>query len=82
MKACRSTNKGPKSGNCLRTPVEVSDVTGAGDTVAAILAIALALGFSLRDAAACANLAGGLAVRHPGNWAVSPEELLRAGALS
>ncbi len=58
--------------------VEVSDVTGAGDTVAAILAIALALGFSLRDAAGFANMAAGLAVRHPGTWAVQPQELLEA----
>ena len=58
--------------------VEVADVTGAGDTVAAILAIALALGFSLGDAADFANLAAGLAVRHPGTWAVQPQELLEA----
>jgi len=60
------------------TAVEVADVTGAGDTVAAILAIALALGFPLRDAAGFANIAAGLAVRHPGTWAVQPAELLRA----
>ncbi|HWE52844.1 MAG TPA: bifunctional ADP-heptose synthase [Bryobacteraceae bacterium] len=58
--------------------VEVSDVTGAGDTVAGVLAIALALGFPLRDAAAFANLAAGLAVRHPGTWAVQPQELIEA----
>ena len=58
--------------------VEVSDVTGAGDTVAGMLAIALALGLSLRDAAGLANLAAGLAVRHPGTWAVQPQELLDA----
>jgi D-beta-D-heptose 7-phosphate kinase/D-beta-D-heptose 1-phosphate adenosyltransferase len=60
------------------TAVEVADVTGAGDTVAAILAIALALGFPLRDAAGFANIAAGLAVRHPGTWAVQPAELLTA----
>ena len=58
--------------------VEVSDVTGAGDTVAGILAITLALGFPLREAAGIANLAAGLAVRHPGTWAVQPQELLDA----
>jgi rfaE bifunctional protein kinase chain/domain len=58
--------------------VEVSDVTGAGDTVAGMLAIALALGFPLREAAGFANLAAGLAVRHPGTWAVQPHELLEA----
>ena len=55
---------------------EVADVTGAGDTVVAVLAIALALGYPLRDAARYANLAAGFAVRHPGTWAVQPQELL------
>ncbi len=55
---------------------EVSDVTGAGDTVVAMLAIGLALGYPLREAARYANLAAGLAVRHPGTWAVQPDELM------
>lgn len=57
---------------------EVADVTGAGDTVVAVLAIALALGYPLREAARLANVAAGLAVRHPGTWAVQPQELLTA----
>jgi rfaE bifunctional protein kinase chain/domain len=56
--------------------IEVADVTGAGDTVVGALAIALGLGFSLQHAAGIANIAAGLAVRHPGTWAVRPEELL------
>ena len=55
---------------------EVADVTGAGDTVAALLAVALAAGFGLSDAAAVANIAAGLAVKHVGTWAVEREELL------
>lgn len=58
--------------------LEVADVTGAGDTVVGVLAIALAQGLSLREAARFANLAAGLAVRHTGTWAVQPEELLAA----
>jgi rfaE bifunctional protein kinase chain/domain len=56
---------------------EVADVTGAGDTVAGVLAIALGLGFTLLDAASIANIAAGIAVGHPGTWAVQREELLR-----
>jgi hypothetical protein len=41
---------------------EVSDVTGAGDTVIAAMALGLAAGGSLRDAARLANRAAGLAV--------------------
>ncbi|MCU1326371.1 MAG: hldE [Bryobacterales bacterium] len=55
---------------------EVADVTGAGDTVVGVLAVALGAGFSLRDAAGMANLAAGVAVGHHGTWAVSAAELL------
>jgi rfaE bifunctional protein kinase chain/domain len=58
---------------------EVSDVTGAGDTVAAVLAVALGSGLALSDAARVANIAAGVAVRHVGTWAVRGEELLEAG---
>jgi rfaE bifunctional protein kinase chain/domain len=57
-------------------PVEVADVTGAGDTVVAVLAIALGMGMPLREAAALANMAAGLAVRHTGTWAVTRRELM------
>ncbi len=57
---------------------EVADVTGAGDTVIATLALAIAAGASLADAAALANLAAGIAVGRFGPTAVSAEELLRA----
>jgi len=59
---------------------EVADVTGAGDTVAGVLAIALGLGFTLFDAASIANIAAGVAVGHPGTWAVRREELLETAA--
>ncbi len=57
---------------------EVADVTGAGDTVVGVLAIALGLGLPLPDAAAIANIAAGVAVSHHGTWAVRREELLEA----
>jgi D-beta-D-heptose 7-phosphate kinase/D-beta-D-heptose 1-phosphate adenosyltransferase len=57
---------------------EVADVTGAGDTVVATLAVALGAGFELRDAAAMANIAAGVAVGHHGTWAVRRQELIEA----
>ena len=57
---------------------EVADVTGAGDTVVAALAIALGAGFTLAEAAAIANIAAGVAVSHHGTWAVTADELLAA----
>jgi D-beta-D-heptose 7-phosphate kinase/D-beta-D-heptose 1-phosphate adenosyltransferase len=57
---------------------EVADVTGAGDTVVAVLAVALGMGFGLRDAAELANTAAGIAVSHHGTWAVTGPEMLTA----
>ena len=57
---------------------EVADVTGAGDTVAAALALALAAGASLGEAARLANYAGGLVVMKRGTAAVSRAELVEA----
>jgi rfaE bifunctional protein kinase chain/domain len=54
---------------------EVSDVTGAGDTVIAAMALGLAGGGSLQDAARLANKAAGLAVSRFGPTAISAEEL-------
>jgi D-beta-D-heptose 7-phosphate kinase/D-beta-D-heptose 1-phosphate adenosyltransferase len=54
---------------------EVYDVTGAGDTVIATLAGALASGQDLASAAALANLAAGLVVRKIGVAAVTPGEI-------
>ncbi len=54
---------------------EVFDVTGAGDTVIATLAAALASGTPMEQAAALANLAAGLVVRKIGVATVTPWEL-------
>jgi D-beta-D-heptose 7-phosphate kinase/D-beta-D-heptose 1-phosphate adenosyltransferase len=54
---------------------EVYDVTGAGDTVIATLAGALAAGEDLASAAALSNLAAGLVVAKIGVASVTPSEL-------
>lgn len=55
---------------------EVYDVTGAGDTVIAVVAVLLAAGCPLRVAARLANRAGGIVVGRFGAATVSAEELL------
>ena len=57
---------------------EVADVTGAGDTVIAIVASALAAGATLVEAARLANQAAGIAVAKFGPAVVTPAELLRS----
>jgi len=59
---------------------EVADVTGAGDTVIAVLALALAAGATLVDAAELANIAAGLVVARFGPSSVTPSELAAAVA--
>ena len=54
------------------------DVTGAGDTVIATFALALASGASFTDAARLANYAGGLVVMKRGTASVSASELEHA----
>jgi D-beta-D-heptose 7-phosphate kinase/D-beta-D-heptose 1-phosphate adenosyltransferase len=58
------------------TAREVYDVTGAGDTVIATLAAALASNASLTEAAALANHAAGVVVGKLGTATASAEELL------
>ncbi len=56
----------------------VFDVTGAGDTVIAVLAGALASGETMPAAAAIANFAAGLVVRKIGVASVTPSEMRAA----
>jgi rfaE bifunctional protein kinase chain/domain len=56
----------------------VYDVTGAGDTAAAALTLALAAGLTVEAAARVANAAAGLAVCKVGTAVVTPDELLAA----
>jgi bifunctional ADP-heptose synthase (sugar kinase/adenylyltransferase) len=57
---------------------EVTDVTGAGDTVAAVVAAVSAAGGSLSQAARLANVAAGLSVMKRGAATVSPDEIRAA----
>jgi len=54
---------------------EVFDVTGAGDTVIAVLTLSLAAGVDLLAAARLSNYAAGLVVRKLGNATATPEKL-------
>lgn len=56
----------------------VYDVSGAGDTATAVLALALAAGATPVEAALLANHAAGLEVEKAGASTVTPEELLEA----
>lgn len=57
---------------------QVYDVTGAGDTVIGTLALALATGANMREAATLANHAAGIVVGMVGTATVSPKQLLEA----
>ncbi len=57
---------------------QVFDLTGAGDTVLSVLALAVAAGAPLADAAMLANTAAGVVVGKLGTASVSPQELLHA----
>jgi len=57
---------------------EIADVTGAGDTVMATMALALAAGATFELAARLANYAGGLVVMKRGTATVSAAELRSA----
>ena len=57
---------------------QVFDVTGAGDTVLSVLALASAAGASMADAAILANTAAGVVVGKLGTASVTRQELLHA----
>ena len=63
------------------TASEVFDVSGAGDTVVATLALAVASGRSVLEAATFANAAAGVSVGKRGTSVVFPHELRRAISL-
>jgi len=77
-------NKGMLLIETGKTPVHLEavgakepiDVTGAGDTVIAAYALALASGLSFSDAANLANHAGGIVVMKKGTASVGADELL------
>jgi bifunctional ADP-heptose synthase (sugar kinase/adenylyltransferase) len=57
---------------------QVTDVTGAGDTVIATFALALGAGATFSEAAHLANHAAGLVVMKRGTATITAEELLAA----
>jgi D-beta-D-heptose 7-phosphate kinase/D-beta-D-heptose 1-phosphate adenosyltransferase len=71
----------PSGGEEVHIPTvarEVYDVTGAGDTVLAVLGLALACGMDFADAARLANVAAGIAVGKIGTSTVAPAEIIDA----
>ena len=60
-----------------RAPREVFDVSGAGDTVVAVLTLGLAAGFNLSEAASLANLAAGVVVTKRGTAPILASEMER-----
>jgi D-beta-D-heptose 7-phosphate kinase/D-beta-D-heptose 1-phosphate adenosyltransferase len=71
----------PRQGRAALIPTaarEVFDVTGAGDTVIATLALGLAAGAPLAQAAVLANHAAGVVVGKVGTATATPDEVLAA----
>lgn len=60
---------------------EVFDVSGAGDTVIAVLAAALGSGVALEESVKLANIAAGVVVSKQGAVPISAPELLRASGM-
>lgn len=56
---------------------EIADVSGAGDTVVSIAALAVALNLTPREIAFLSNLGGGLVCQHVGVVPINKEELLK-----
>jgi bifunctional ADP-heptose synthase (sugar kinase/adenylyltransferase) len=56
---------------------EIADVSGAGDTVVSIAALAVALNLSPKQIAFLSNLGGGLVCQHVGVVPIDKEELLK-----
>jgi len=70
----------PRNGETIHVPahsVKVRDVSGAGDTVAAVLAVALAADADWETALRMANAAAAVAVSKKGTASVTPRELRR-----
>jgi D-glycero-beta-D-manno-heptose-7-phosphate kinase len=56
---------------------EIADVSGAGDTVVSIAALAVALNLPPQQIASLSNLGGGLVCQHVGVVPIDKEELLK-----
>ena len=74
-----------QAGDIVHIPTvarEVFDVSGAGDTVLATLAVGIASGFGMAESARLANVAAGIAVGKLGTSVVTPQELINAVSLA
>ena len=74
-----------KNGEIVHIPTvarEVFDVSGAGDTVLATLAVGVASGLGMAESAQLANIAAGIAVGKLGTSVVAPQEIIDVVALS
>lgn len=70
----------PRQGETQLIPshvVEVSDVSGAGDSMVAVIAAAIGAGFEVSRAVELGNIAAGIACTHFGTAVVTPDELMR-----
>jgi rfaE bifunctional protein kinase chain/domain len=69
-----------RSGDVSEIPIcgsdDITDVTGAGDTVTAVFTSSLAAGASFYEAARLSNYAGAVVVMKSGTATASPEELI------
>lgn len=61
---------------------EVFDVSGAGDTVLATLAVGVASGLTMAESARLANIAAGIAVGKLGTSIVTPQEIIDTVSLA
>ena len=74
-----------KEGETVHIPTvarEVFDVSGAGDTVLATLALGIAAGLGMAESARLANVAAGIAVGKLGTSIVTPQEIIDTVSLS
>jgi rfaE bifunctional protein kinase chain/domain len=71
-------NNGDKHHIPISGKDDVTDVTGAGDTVCAVSALSLASGADFYTASRIANYAAGVVVMKRGTATISPEELKQA----
>lgn len=70
-----------KEGAIVHIPTvarEVFDVSGAGDTVLAAVAVGIASGLTMAESARLANIAAGIAVGKLGTSIVTPDEIIAA----
>ena len=68
---------GGKSKNLSAFAKEVSDPTGAGDSLTAGVALGLANGLSIEDSTEFGNMMAGLVVEKPGTVITNPREVLK-----